>query len=186
LDVVYGDDHRAAPREERHAAAEGERNRPRVRSHTAGADAQKRNPEGALLWRRQLGEDVCQDILQEVGEPRKGEPGLRRTRSGLEHSIRTVMGEADAFAPQGRLSDPCPAFDDERGRGGRDVVEKARQLGQLRLSADDIGRRIAQSASRRDALSLGESANRYKRGQGRRLAIRAAGSERCARSRTRP
>jgi hypothetical protein len=56
--------------------------------------------------------------------------------------------QPNPFAPEGRLADPSPTLQDQRGRTCGEAAEKPIQLGQFGFSANDlVGRHIKESAA---------------------------------------
>ena len=131
LDVVHGDERRGGGVQDV-ADADGER--PAIDA-VAGL-AQQRDLERPAPERRERGERVVQDDLEEVAEPRVCEPVLRLGRSCGEDAEPVLARRREGGAPERRLPDPGLAF--EHDRHGIVAQQQALDQEQLGVAADDL------------------------------------------------
>ena len=99
---------------------------------------EKRHLERAPPGRRQRGQDVVEDVLEEIAEPDVGEAALGLGRSRREDAQSTRARMLDAGQPERRLPDPRIALQHECGRPFPHVVDEGVKGGELLLPADDL------------------------------------------------
>ena len=112
MDVVEGDEHGLLARERSEDAEEAGRDRARLRRGVLRLGEEERPLERALLRTRQVGQDVGDAQLEEIGERRVRELRLRGHGLCREHAVRIGRG-GDGAPPERRLPDPGLALEHE-------------------------------------------------------------------------
>ena len=101
---------------------------------------EQRDLERASPRRRQLRQDIGEDVFEQVAEAGIRERPLRFRRPRREHAEAALTRVLDGRAPERRLPDPRLAFERDRGRAldGCAPVEKRRQGAELLVPPDDL------------------------------------------------
>ena len=89
------------------------------------------------LRRRELGQHVGDDVVQQIGQTREGQPHFRAARLGREDADTVPTRTLDALPPNTRLPDTGFALEEECARPDRHVRKELIEARELRLSADE-------------------------------------------------
>ncbi len=137
LRVVDGDEQRAGGAELAQGADHGHRDRAVVGLVAIGDPPQQSHLERLALGLGQEGQHVVGHLLEQVAEDGEGELGLGLGRPSGEDPERPAPRRHHRCLPQRRLADAGLALEHQGGGGLCGVVEKAVDLGQLSLPADE-------------------------------------------------
>jgi hypothetical protein len=100
--------------------------------------AQKCDLESSTSWRQQFGQDVIEDVIEEIAKPDVGETAFGLRRPCREHRQATLAGACDSREPERRFPNPSLALKHERRRPVDSTVEEAIDRAELRLAPDDL------------------------------------------------
>jgi hypothetical protein len=136
LDVVDRDDERTLPRERPNGGQESEDDSPLIGGWPCCLLEEKGNLERVPLGAGKIGEDVIEDVPEEVDQRRIRELRLYLGRTRDENADR-VASHRDAGSPERRLPDTRFTFDDECGRPVGERGRKSLQGLELSLPAEN-------------------------------------------------
>jgi hypothetical protein len=136
LEVVDRDDHRRRAGERAQQVEQPERDRVRLGRRTGGHGPQQRDLERQPLRRRQCGERLLLDPVDQVDERGEGELRLRAARTGREYPAPTCPRGRDRRLPQRRLADAGVALENEDGGAAAGSGDEPLDRGELGDPAD--------------------------------------------------
>ena len=100
--------------------------------------AQERDLQCPPPRRQQLGQDVIEDVIEEIAQPDVGETPLRLRRPRREHDqVKPARGR-DSREPERRFPNPRLALKHEARRPVASTVEEAMDRAELRVAPDDL------------------------------------------------
>ena len=137
LEVVDRDDKRLVRAQDLQRATHGYTQRARIDPIYGRLLEKERHLERAPPRRRQPRKNLVEDVLEQIAEPRVGEPVLGLSGSGRENAQSARPRMLDACKPERRLADASFTLEHECSGPFLHPADQAADGGELLLSADD-------------------------------------------------
>ena len=138
LHIVDSEQHRSVFRQFDDQRPHSHANRLGVRQATSAKAATCECKLQRLPLRaRERADPLVHNRPQQVAQADERQPGLGLITAAPEHAVPHGRGRSEYRKPEGRLSDPRLALDQQRLRALGHALEELPRLGELRITADD-------------------------------------------------
>jgi hypothetical protein len=142
LDVVHPENDGPIRCEQPNGGANRHGERARIRRVPSGSLHEERDLERASLRSRQLGQNVLENVFEQISQPGVSEPTLGLGRPRRKDAQSPLAGRLDACEPERRLPDARLALEHECRRPSRRSVEEGVECVEFLLPADDARTRV--------------------------------------------